>query len=94
MGNKIPLQRIASENPMIIDNQIHGWITWKDVKIPVLQKPADLSNQGEELLTYTDGTISYPCAVIQDRQDYHKFRYFLSSRLIRYPDIWKKSGNS
>ena len=35
-------------------------------EVPVLQKPSDLSNQGEELLSYTDGTISYPCAVIQD----------------------------
>ena len=51
---------------MIIDNQIHGWITWKDAKIPVFQRPADFSDQGEELLTYTDGTVSYPCAVIRD----------------------------
>jgi hypothetical protein len=66
LGGKIPLQRVTSENPMITDNRIHGWITWKDAKIPVFQKPADLGNQGEELLIYTDETVSYPCAIIQN----------------------------
>jgi hypothetical protein len=66
LGNKIPLQRVPVENPVITDNQIHGWINWKDAKIPVFQKPAELSYQGEVLLTYTDGNMSYPCAVNQN----------------------------
>lgn len=66
IGSRIPLQRVNSENPVMTDNQIHGWITWKDAKIPVFQKPADLGNQGEELLIYTDETVSYPCAIIQN----------------------------
>jgi len=66
IGNQIPLHRVTPENPVIITDHIHGWITWNDAKIPVLQKPADLSHRGEALLTYTDGTVSYPCAVIRD----------------------------
>ena len=64
VGNQIPLHQVTLENSLIVDNHIHGWITWNEARIPVLQKPADLTNQGEELLRYTDGTVSYPCAVI------------------------------
>jgi len=64
IGNQIPVQQVTLENSLIVDNHIHGWITWNEARIPVLQKPADLTNQGEELLRYTDGTVSYPCAVI------------------------------
>jgi hypothetical protein len=67
-GNQIPLQKANPTTPMITDNHIHGWIRWNDARIPVLQKPADLSNQGEELLTYANETVSYPCAVIRDNE--------------------------
>ena len=64
-GSRIPVRRTRPETPMVVDHQIHGWITWKGAKVPVFQRPADLSNQGEVVLTYTDGTASYPCAVIR-----------------------------
>jgi len=66
VGNQIPIQKVTPGTPMIVDNHIHGWITWNDAKIPVLQSPADLTNKGENLLTYTDGTVSYSCAVIHN----------------------------
>jgi hypothetical protein len=65
-GNQIPIQKVTPDTPMIVDNHIHGWITWKDEKIPVLQSPADLTDKGEKLLTYTDGTVSYPCAAVRN----------------------------
>jgi hypothetical protein len=68
MENRIPIIRVTPETQMITDDYIHGWITWNDAKIPVLQKPADLSHKGKVLLTYTDGTVSYPCAVIRDNE--------------------------
>jgi len=64
IGEQIPIQSVTPENPMIIDDKIHGWVIWKDAKLPVLQKPDDLSHLGEELLTYTDGTVTYSCAVM------------------------------
>ena len=64
LGTRIPLKRVTAENPVTIDDHVHGWIVQKNAKIPVFQKPADLRNQGKELLTYTDGEVSYPCAVL------------------------------
>ena len=65
-GTRIPLKRVELENPVTIDDHIHGWIVRKNAKIPVFQKPADFRHQGKELLTYTDGEVSYPCAVISN----------------------------
>ncbi len=40
-GTRIPLKRVELENPVTIDDHIHGWIVRKNAKIPVFQKPAD-----------------------------------------------------
>ncbi len=91
--SQIPIQKVRSETSMLVDDQIHGWIIWEDTKIPVFQKPADLSNQGEKLLTYTDGTISYPCAVIRNDDIIITLDIFSHLGLIISGHIEKISGS-
>jgi hypothetical protein len=48
------------------DGQIKGWVEFEGIRLPVLLPPSRISDQGAPLLTYTNGEVEYPCAIITD----------------------------
>ena len=55
-----------SSNDTVPDNQIKGWVELKGVRLPVLVPPSPIYDQGVPLLSYTNGSFAYPCAIITD----------------------------
>ena len=63
---KLHMKIIQGGNNSDPDYQINGWVEWNGVRLPVLVPPSHISDPGTPLLSYTNGSAEYPCAIITD----------------------------
>ena len=64
VDEKLHLKIIQNDNNTYPDDRINGWVEWKGRRLPVLFPPDFLDERGTPLLSYTNGLVESPCAII------------------------------
>jgi hypothetical protein len=65
-AEKLHLNIIKRDTHLDPNHHIDGWAEWKGVRLPVLVPPSPIPDQGTPLLSYSNGSDKYPCAIITD----------------------------
>ena len=51
-----------------VSNEVQGYLLWRDVRVPLFERPTEIPEKEQVLAWFTDDQVTYPCVVAEGRE--------------------------